>query len=293
MNLLADSFPFPFGFSANIYSQVDMPMCHQHSEVEIGFMEEGALDLYWGERILRVPPRRLCVLWAMVPHRSVQTTKKLKIRILTLPVPWFLSCQLPDNLVTSVMQGCPQFDPHPSRWKQDLRLFKQWHEEINSSDPELRKSALLGVELRLRYLGLDCQAAGASIQTEGSRPRSIETPADMSKVERMAGFIAAHYHENLKMADIASEVGLHEKYAMQLFRRTCGMTLLQYITQHRVWHAQRLLASTDLKMIEISRSAGFGSDNMFYALFKRVCGVSPREYRLSMQSRSPVQRIKV
>ena len=94
----------------------------------------------------------------------------------------------------------------------------------------------------------------------------------------MAAYIATHYRENLRMADVAREVGLHENYAMQLFRRSCGVTLLQHVTQHRIWHAQRLLMTTDLQMVEIAHNVGFGSDSRFYAIFKRVCGITPRRF---------------
>ena len=136
----------------------------------------------------------------------------------------------------------------------------------------------------MRRLAFDIEQAGVGEEPAWVALHHGESPADMGKVEQMASLIAANYHRNIKVAEIAKAAGLHENYAMQLFRRACGVTLLQYITQHRVWHAQRLLTTTDMKMIDIAMAAGFGSDNRFYALFKRVCGVSPREYRASIQS---------
>jgi AraC-like DNA-binding protein len=66
---------------------------------------------------------------------------------------------------------------------------------------------------------------------------------------------------------------------MSLFQKTFGTTLIEYLTQHRVQHAQRLLATTEQKMVEIAFSSGFNSLSRFNEAFRRACGCAPREYR--------------
>jgi AraC-like DNA-binding protein len=99
----------------------------------------------------------------------------------------------------------------------------------------------------------------------------------------MARFVAERHHEEIDVPDIAKAAGVHPKYAMRVFRRTCGMTLLQFLTQNRVRHAQRLLATEDANLHEIAEAAGFGSDSRFREVFKRSCGVSPAAYRASLR----------
>jgi len=72
---------------------------------------------------------------------------------------------------------------------------------------------------------------------------------------------------------------LHPNYAMGLFKRGVGTTLVDYITKHRVSHAQRLLATTDIKIVEVALSSGFASMSRFNAAFRKECGCPPREYR--------------
>ena len=43
--------------------------------------------------------------------------------------------------------------------------------------------------------------------------------------------------------------------------------------------AKRLLADTDLKIIEISQKVGYDNEKHFMKMFKATCGVSPTEYR--------------
>jgi AraC-like DNA-binding protein len=74
-------------------------------------------------------------------------------------------------------------------------------------------------------------------------------------------------------------VGLHPNYAMGLFQNAFGTTLIEYLTHHRISHAQRLLATTDEKIVEVAFSSGFSSISRFNEAFRRECGCSPREYR--------------
>jgi AraC-like DNA-binding protein len=78
---------------------------------------------------------------------------------------------------------------------------------------------------------------------------------------------------------ISKAAGLHPNYAMALFKKALGLTLIDCVTQHRVSHAQRLLATTDEKIIEVGLNSGFASMSRFHEAFKRACGCSPKEYR--------------
>ena len=101
----------------------------------------------------------------------------------------------------------------------------------------------------------------------------------LSKAEQMACYIAQNYIHKLSSEKIAQEVKLHSSYAMNLFQKTFGATLIHFLTQHRVAHAQRMLTTTDTPITEIALQSGFTSISRFNEAFKRFCNCSPREYR--------------
>jgi AraC-like DNA-binding protein len=102
---------------------------------------------------------------------------------------------------------------------------------------------------------------------------------DAEDLHDMACCIAQNYTEPLTIDDISREVGLHPNYAMGLFKKTFGTTLIDYLTRHRVSHAHRLLATTDDKIVDVAFSSGFSSISRFNEAFRRACGSSPRDYR--------------
>ena len=101
----------------------------------------------------------------------------------------------------------------------------------------------------------------------------------LTKAEQMACFIAQHYLEPLSIQDISQAVGLHPNYAMNLFKRVFSTTMTDYVGQHRISHAQRLLATTNQKILSVALSSGFGSISRFNSAFRKACGISPRQYR--------------
>lgn len=115
-------------------------------------------------------------------------------------------------------------------------------------------------------------------QTTVSKHSPIPVAA-LTHVERMASYIAQHYTEQVRVEQIAQAVGLHPNYAMALFKKALGISMVECLTQHRIAHAQRLLATTDMKIIDVAVNSGFASVSRFYDAFERICGCSPKEYR--------------
>ena len=84
--------------------------------------------------------------------------------------------------------------------------------------------------------------------------------------------------------DIAKAADLNPNYAVTLFHSKCGTHISDFIIMLRVYEAQRLLLTTDMKIIDIAMDAGFGSMSNFYKCFKRVCRKNPKEYRKDLNS---------
>ncbi len=131
-----------------------------------------------------------------------------------------------------------------------------------------------------RAPGVDARGESVEKQLEGGRNHLIGLPAaGLSKVEQMACFVAQHYTQKLSVQKISEVVNLNPSYAMNLFQKAFGITLVSFITQHRVAHAQRLLTTTDATITEIALQSGFSSMSRFNEAFSQISACSPREYR--------------
>ena len=92
-------------------------------------------------------------------------------------------------------------------------------------------------------------------------------------------FIADNLEAPLSLGDVANSVHLTPSYLSGLFARIAGKSFLQYLTEQRVERARRLLATTNVSVTDIAFAVGFGSFCAFSRAFRRLCGMTPTEFR--------------
>jgi AraC-like DNA-binding protein len=157
-------------------------------------------------------------------------------------------------------------------------MFERWVHDRESPQPSRRRVAFLEIEARLLRFAQAVPVEMPVGRDQKTRTLMIET-GGMNRVELMALFIAQHYTDKITADQISKAAGLHPNYAMALFKKAMGITLVDCVTQHRISHAQRLLVTSDDKIIDIALKSGFNSLSRFHEAFKCWCGCSPREYK--------------
>jgi AraC-like DNA-binding protein len=179
-----------------------------------------------------------------------------------------------------MLRGEVHCEPPPGRRQLDLDLFTQWEADLRMPQQEKKREIVL-LEMEARLLRMTAVLPPLPAATSKSRRRHVALhDGGLNKVEQMACLIAQRYTEPLTVDNIGKAVGLHPNYAMSLFKKAFGTTLIEYLTHHRVSHAQRLLATTDEKIVEVAFDSGFNSISRFNEAFRRACNCAPREYRL-------------
>lgn len=100
--------------------------------------------------------------------------------------------------------------------------------------------------------------------------------------------ILPYIHDNItkafSVADIAKYAALNPQYTMRLFKKTTGMSILEYVTKERMEQAKRLLETTKYNNDIVAEKVGYVSANYFIKQFKKAYGMTPREYRKSIKS---------
>ena len=84
---------------------------------------------------------------------------------------------------------------------------------------------------------------------------------------------------NLALADIAHMVEVHPVYFTRGFRKYFGCTPSEYLRHLRTAHACKLIAHSDLPLVQIALQVGFADQSHFTRTFKRVMGVTPAAFR--------------
>ena len=102
------------------------------------------------------------------------------------------------------------------------------------------------------------------------------------KLRRVLAYIQTHLEEKLSLEQLATVAQLSPAHFARLFKHATGWAPHQYASRCRIEHAKRLLAETDMSLIDISAQVGCTDPSHFAALFRRHVAMAPNAYRRTM-----------
>lgn len=100
-----------------------------------------------------------------------------------------------------------------------------------------------------------------------------------TRVREIVLYMTHNCHEHITTASLAERFHLDEHYLCRLFKGQMGAPPMQYLNAYRVERAKALLTNTDRSVTDIALAVGFDDPSYFARIFKRVLGVTPREYK--------------
>lgn len=119
-------------------------------------------------------------------------------------------------------------------------------------------------------------------------PHAEVRPQESTKitlVRNMLSFIQDNFRNDLTLGEIAASAGIAASTASALFQETVQDSPYHYLQTYRLERAKYLLFKTDDAITEIALDCGFADAAYFSRLFRKECGLTPRQYR--RQAREP------
>ena len=104
-----------------------------------------------------------------------------------------------------------------------------------------------------------------------------------SRIQEIQRYIQNNFNRNLTLEEIAQSVYLSPSYASRLFKKVQNMSLMEYLTRVRIEEAKRLLHNPQYLIDEIAENIGYDDASYFTKVFKRYEGVTPTQYRKTLQ----------
>ena len=104
-------------------------------------------------------------------------------------------------------------------------------------------------------------------------------------VMRIRDYLEAHYADNPSIQDLAGTASLSPYHLIRVFQQATGLPPHAYLNQVRVRHARDLLAQ-GRSIAEAAYATGFADQSHLTRRFKHILGVTPGQYRNSVQDRS-------
>lgn len=92
-------------------------------------------------------------------------------------------------------------------------------------------------------------------------------------------YMYQHLRENLTLEEISEEVQLSKSYLNAVFKAQTGKSPVEFFIHLKMQEACKLLKSTDYYIYEVSSELGYTDQYYFSRIFKKVVGVSPKDYK--------------
>jgi AraC-like DNA-binding protein len=164
----------------------------------------------------------------------------------------------------------------------------QWDKKTDNGDVynkfiEIIKNATNSSSLKLQLLFLEFLECMQQFYIDNKVDlisNHYEENRENNKIASSAiRFIDENYMLDIDMKDVANHVHISYSQLSRIFKKQNEITINNYLNKVRLSEAQKLLKCTNESINLITQRVGFNSEYYFSNAFKRVVGISPREYR--------------
>jgi len=155
-------------------------------------------------------------------------------------------------------------------------LMKRVQVELPAAVPRAQLSIKTYLKMMLVLLVNHYAAYRGVADAVARKERALE------RLRPLFDHLDAHVAEPISIDAAADLLGMSRSHFMRFFRAVTGQPLIAHVNRMRVARAQQLLARTDKPIAVVSQEVGFCDQSYFGLIFRRLVGMTPREYAAAM-----------
>lgn len=116
------------------------------------------------------------------------------------------------------------------------------------------------------------------------RPDVIDTYHESIKEisQIVVNILQTEYQNPTILNELPSRVGLSPFHLQRSFKKHIGQTPKVFLQNIRIRQAKKLLETKEMNNTEICFAVGFDSLSSFYAVFRKMTGLSPKDYQFKL-----------
>ncbi len=243
---------------------------HTHERYAIGVIEQGALGFYYrGENVVATSGNiSLCI------PGEVHTGQPAGAEGWTYRMFYFDVSTL-EKVASEIADRPHQLPFFQSGVIEDAPLayqLRQLHYRLEQKEtPRLEQETAL-VETLARMI----------VTYADDRPPVYRVGQETSRVKILKQYIESNYSEDVSLSELSHLTHLSRYHLVRVFHNEVGLPPHAYLRQVRVKEAKRMLASGQ-PIASVAAATGFTDQSHLTRWFKRLWGVTPGQYRNSVQ----------
>ena len=255
---------------------------HWHAQVEVNYIVRGWVHYKMSGHEVRFTEGDMALFWGGLPHQLDDAADDVVYAGGHLPLVHFFRLRLPQNVQSKLMQGATLITKATDA--SDTINFARWNDYARSGDPMKAGMAVDELLLRIERVRFDAYSLLPGRADIASSVDGLDHHSSPIVV-RICDFIADNFREEIDSSDIAHAADIHPKYAMNVFKKSTGMTLNDYVNLMRLSYAQALLMQEEANVLQVAMDSGFGSLSAFNKSFRKIAVLSPTDFRRDVRCR--------
>lgn len=157
------------------------------------------------------------------------------------------------------------------------KLLQNYNSSINEVNIDSYKEDLLAATLwKNDQLGDWLKIVVAQIISiiEGKLGKSGQ-----SIIKDAIDYLIKNYHTEISVQNLSQKYHMNQSYFCQLFKKSTGETIVDFLTKLRIEKAKKLLEDEEMPISRIVTAIGFNDAKYFSKVFKKYVNITPNDYR--------------
>ncbi len=264
----------------NYHDTVEFHPWHYHKEVEFLAIIEGHLGVQRKQDYSILGPGDVMLLGSSQPHRSHKPYKgnlqyivfqvDLVRHIDESTVPYLFAFS---ELTKPLDELNYIFNTNKSKKAEAHSLIEEVFTESQSK--------LKGYEIAISYIIKKLMLV--LLRSDVQNKLNFTVEIDLTRLRPVLDYIDANLAEKIYVEDACALVNLSYYYFIRYFKKTLGVSFLDYINYKRIKKSELLLMTSELSITEVGYEVGISNMAQFYKLFKRQNHCSPKEFKQRMR----------
>lgn len=258
------NYPFKlFEFQSDDTTRLILP--HWHSSIEFLFCIEGSLEIRFSHSTHYLTAGGVYFIDSNIIH-STKTPVPSTVFVLQIPLEF--------------VQKCTE-----NTYGKKITFNKELTHNVKIRSNMLAIRGIYQVDklsVHAFVLGKIYEIFGFLLQDETittSGIKEVETIKNLDKLSEINSYIQKNYEGPLTLQSAANHFNYNPSYFSRFYKRFMGISFIDYLTSVRLNAAYSLLQETDMRVIDIANTCGFGNVKSFYLAFKKQFNFSPQQYR--------------
>jgi AraC-like DNA-binding protein/CheY-like chemotaxis protein len=198
------------------------------------------------------------------PEKGLQLLARVKTCCMSVPIIFLTDVSSEELVISAFKAGVREYFKKPV------------------SMPELQNSIV--TLLRLRRSTVDTRIPHTVHQGLIEQGETLTLNSELPDgLLRTVRYLNEHLTENIHLDKVAEEAGMSKYHFCRIFKKSLGMSPMQFLTISRIELAKVLLRKSGASITSVIYKVGFNDISGFNRQFKKLTGMTPTDFKESLK----------